>query len=79
MVRKNISQKNQKIVEYIVGGAINAALPKAKPQANTVSSDDDDISKIEAEIEALKKELEQENYCAQPYEEDPLKIKKSVQ
>lgn len=77
-VRKNISQKNQKIVEYIVGGAINAALPKIKSQNDNANTDDDDISKIEAEIEALKKELEQENYYAQPYEEDPLKIKKTM-
>ncbi len=78
-VRKSISQKNQKIVEYIVGGAINAALPKAaQPQENSTSADDDDILKIEAEIEALKKELEQESYCAQPYEDDPLSIKKTM-
>ncbi len=81
-VRKEIAQKNKTIIEYIVGGAINAALPSSskRPQEpSRANSDEDDIKKIEQEIEALKKELEQEDFSAGTYEEDPLNIKKPLQ
>lgn len=56
-LRGNIFQKNKKIIEYIVGGAITAALgnkSKVKEGKNT------ETRKIEKEIAELKKELEKD-------------------
>ena len=79
-VRKNISKRNQKIVEHIVGGAVNAALakPSAPPVNEQKQDDDEEMQEIAREIEALKKELELENNSAGDFEEDPLNIKKTM-
>lgn len=60
LLRKKISRQNQKLVEYIVGGAVTAALEKADTPAATIKKDEVDLNRIEQEIEALKKELEEE-------------------
>lgn len=60
LLRKKISRQNQKLVEYIVGGAVTAALEKADTPAATIKKDEVDLNRIEREIEALKKELEEE-------------------
>lgn len=74
-IRKAVSRKNQKMVERIVGGAINAALAKPQPHPRSCGDDEDeDIEKIEREIEALKKELEDSGESA--YGKDPLGIRK---
>ena len=58
-IRKNVAQRNQKIVELVVGGAIHAAL--TKPQSPLAEGEEDgDIQAIEKEIAALKIELEKE-------------------
>lgn len=76
-IRKMVSQKNQKIVEHVVGGAINAALAKLGPQpAGCENGEDEDIEEIKREIDALKKELE--NDGEDIYDEDLLGIKKPV-
>jgi His-Xaa-Ser system protein HxsD len=68
LLRENISKRNQKVLEYIVGGAITASLSKDEQNSITNSLDD--------EIEALKKELDEieEN----DFENDPLGIKEIV-
>ncbi len=61
LLRKRISRQNQKLVEYIVGGAVTAALEKADARmGDTIKEDAVDPNRIEREIEALKKELEEE-------------------
>lgn len=77
-IRKNVARKNQKIVEYIVGGAITAALAKPRGEGTDANNiKDEEILKIEKEIAALKKELEEESPNG-TQEEDPLKIRKPV-
>lgn len=76
-IRKMVSIRNQKIVEHIVGGAVNAALMKPNmPLIGGKSTEDEDIQEIEKEIEALKKELE--NDSEDTYEEDPREIRKPI-
>jgi His-Xaa-Ser system protein HxsD len=76
-VRKMVAHKNQKIVERIVGGAINAALVKPQGQLTEgIKNEDEDIQAIEKEIAALKKELEKETN--EDFEDDPRNIKKRV-
>jgi His-Xaa-Ser system protein HxsD len=61
LLRKKISRQNQKLVEYIIGGAVTAALENAQTHtAVPVKEDEVDMNRIEREIEALKKELEEE-------------------
>ena len=61
LLRKRISRQNQKQVEYIVGGAITAALEKADARSVApIKKDEVDLNRIGQEIEALKKELEAE-------------------
>ncbi len=72
LVRKNVSKRNQKVIEYIVGGAITASLETTEDQSKTEEVDED-MLKIEKEIEALKKELELED---DDYQEDPEASKK---
>ena len=61
LLRKEISRQNPELVEYIVAGAITAALERTQtPTAATVKEDEVDLNRIEREIEALKKELEEE-------------------
>ncbi len=77
-IRKNVSQKNQKAVEHIIGGAINAALTKQKVQhTEHTAQEDEDIQEIEKEIAALKKELEADMKEGD-YDEDPLDIRKPI-
>lgn len=71
IVRKEISSKNQKILEYIVGGAITVALEKS---GVVREQEDPQMKKIEEEVEALKKELEAE--VEEPYKRDSAGIKK---
>jgi len=56
-IRESVSRKNKRILEYIVGGAITAALekPEIKPE-----SENREMLEIEKEIAVLKKELETE-------------------
>lgn len=56
MLREKISKSNKIILEYIIGGAITAALGN-KPEK---SSQKGETKKIEQEIAQLKKELEKE-------------------
>ena len=62
-VRRMVFKQNRKIIEHVVGGAINAALrPPATVSAyDETLEEDEDIKEIEKEIEALKKELEAED------------------
>ncbi|MCK5580423.1 MAG: His-Xaa-Ser system protein HxsD [Candidatus Omnitrophica bacterium] len=79
ILRKDISKKNKKILEYVVGGAITAALEKPEENKGPENEDDVEIKKIEKEIEALKKELESEGPedTGDDYESDPLGIMKT--
>jgi His-Xaa-Ser system protein HxsD len=79
LVREDIVKKNKKIVEYIVGGAIKAALEKEeiseRQEAQMISEEvniDIDLD-IEKEIVALRKKLSE---TEDEYDEDPLGIKK---
>ena len=76
-VRKMVSRKNQKIVAHIVGGAINAALARDNEGVGGYrNNEDEDIEKIEKEIAALRKELENDNEGT--YEKDSLGIKEPL-
>lgn len=66
LLREKVSQKNQKIVEYIVGGAITASLPKKEEKKEDFD--------LDQEIEKLKKELE--SIEDGDFENDSLDIKK---
>jgi len=68
LLRENVSKKNQKILEYIIGGAITASLPGNEKKA--------EISDLDKEIEDLKKELNEIEEA--DFENDPLSIKKIV-
>jgi His-Xaa-Ser system protein HxsD len=70
ILRESVAKRNQKILEYIVGGAINASLEKEQPAEAKESQDDLDIEK---EIAAIRKELE--TMGSADYDEDPLGIK----
>jgi His-Xaa-Ser system protein HxsD len=66
LLRENVSKKNQKILEYIVGGAITASLPGNEKK--------DEMSGLDKEIEDLKKELDEIEEV--DFENDPLDIRK---
>jgi len=66
LLRENISKKNQKTLEYIVGGAITAALSNDEKRA--------EVSDLDKEIEDLKKELDE--IKEEDFKNDPLGIKK---
>ncbi len=83
LVRENISKRNQKILEQIVGGAMGAALG-----AGDLEGDNDSFSKneifgadesrdIEDAVEALRKELEAIE-AEDDYEKDALGIRNIV-
>lgn len=59
LAREKISQENKKILEYIVGGAITAALDygKTSASANSDNSDKSGMGDIEKEFAGLKREL----------------------
>lgn len=57
LVRESVFKKNKKTLEYIVGGAITAALEKPKPEEE---SQNKEMLEIEREITALQKELAKE-------------------
>lgn len=67
-LRENISKRNTKTVEYIVGGAITAAF--LKDQKN------EEDSNLEKEIENLTKELDKIE--EDDFVNDPLEIRKIV-
>jgi hypothetical protein len=66
-LREEISKKNAKLLEYIVGGAINAALEKDE------NSSKDEFADIEKEIRQLDKELAEMDKA--DYKKDSLNIK----
>jgi len=66
LLRENVSLKNQKISEYIVGGAITALLLKDREK--------EDNSNLEKEIENLTKDLDKIE--EDDFKNDPLGIKK---
>ncbi|MBU4216572.1 His-Xaa-Ser system protein HxsD [Candidatus Parcubacteria bacterium] len=71
ILREDLVKQNKKVIEYIVGGAISAALEKKEPINN-----DNEVMDVEKEIEALKKELEKID--GGDYESDSLNIKKII-
>lgn len=71
ILREDLVKTNKKVIEYIVGGAISAALEKKEP-----TNDDNDVMDVEKEIEALKKELEKID--GSDYKSDSLNIKKII-
>ncbi len=80
ILRENITKRNKKILEYIVGGAINASLEnnklvelenKSKDQLDKKESEED--INVEKEIAILKKELEKME--EEDFENDSLGIK----
>jgi His-Xaa-Ser system protein HxsD len=73
LVRENVTRRNKKILEYIMGGAIIAALEKPE-QKKKKENEDEDMEKIEKEIAKLKRELEKEDNFH--FQKDPLNIKK---
>lgn len=75
LLRENVSKRNQKILEYIIGGAITASLPgnEKKVETSNIETSDMDLNK---EIEILKKELEE--IKEDDFENDPLGIKDIV-
>lgn len=83
LVRENISKRNQKILEQIVGGAMGAALGVGDLEADNNSFPRDEIFKtdesrdIEDAVEALRKELEVME-TEDDYEKDVLGIRKIV-
>ena len=71
LIRRKITPKKQKILEYIVGGAIITALEKTDPPCGPTNSR---TEKIKKDVEALLKEIEAE--AEGDYQKDPLGIKK---
>jgi His-Xaa-Ser system protein HxsD len=71
ILRESVAKRNQKVLEYIVGGAINASLERKDDTQNA-----DDSLDIDKEIAALKKELEAIEDG--DYKKDPLGIKKII-
>ena len=71
ILRESVAKRNQKVLEYIVGGAINASLEKAAPEERLENPEDLDI---EREIAAIKKELEAMDGA--DYKNDSLGIRK---
>ncbi|MBU1102915.1 His-Xaa-Ser system protein HxsD [Patescibacteria group bacterium] len=72
-IRKNIFDKKRKILEYVVAGAVTAALEKPKIEPNN-KKENKEMLEIEKEIAALQQELEKE--ADQDYQIDPLEIAK---
>lgn len=72
LIRKEIAAKNRKILEYIVGWAVTAALEKPGTVREIRNSR---TKKMKEEVEALMKELEAE--AEEDYQKDPLGIKKT--
>ncbi|MFA6383320.1 MAG: His-Xaa-Ser system protein HxsD [Parcubacteria group bacterium] len=66
-LREEISRKNAKLLEYIVGGAINAALEKDE------NSGKDEFADIEKEIRQLDEELAEMDKA--DYKKDSLNIR----
>lgn len=71
VLRESVAKKNQKVLEYIVGGAINASLENVKQIEKEKGNEN---LEIEKEIALLKKELEEME--GEDYEKDSLGIKK---
>ncbi len=82
ILRENITKRNKKILEYIVGGAINASLENNKEieSENEIENQsaekglEEDIN-IEKEITILKEELEKME--EEDFENDSLGIKEN--
>jgi len=82
LVRENVSKRNQKVLEQIVGGAMGAALGMGEAnsgedkneEAETENNIGDEDSEIEAAIATLRKELEAIE-TEDNYEEDTLGIR----
>lgn len=72
LIREAVSKKNQKFLEYIIGGAITASLEKLEMKKENKK---EGMDKVEKEIEFLKKELGKIE-CSEDYKKDPLNIKK---
>lgn len=72
LIREAVSKKNQKFLEYIIGGAITASLEKPEMKKENKKEGMDEVEK---EIEDLKKELEKIE-SSEDYKKDPLSIKK---
>jgi len=72
LIREAVSKKNQKFLEYIIGGAITASLEKPEMKKENKK---EGMDKVEKEIEFLKKELGKIE-CSEDYKKDPLNIKK---
>lgn len=74
ILREDLAKQNKKVIEYIVGGAISAAMEKKGPIDD--DNNDSEIMDVEKEIEALKKELEKID--GGDYKSDSLDIKKII-
>lgn len=76
ILHEKIARKNKGIVEYIMSGAITAAMEKGDeiPGPDAKNEESLDILNIEKEIAALKAELD--SLEIEEYENDPLQIKK---
>lgn len=70
-LREKIAKKKKKILEYIVGGAITAALEKPKFEEPAKGKE---MEEVEKEIAALKKELEKKT--GEDYQKELLEIAK---
>ena len=80
LVRENVSKRNQKVLEQIVGGAMGAALGiKGMESAEAFDGKEkiDESKEIEASIAALRKELEIID-VEDSYEKDTLGIMEIV-
>lgn len=89
LVRENVSKRNQKVLEQIVGGAMGAALGMNSLDTGEVGNDvvngndfvseadRDEAKEIEAAVEALRRELEAID-TEDDYEKDVLGIRTVV-
>jgi len=81
LVRENVSKRNQKVLEQIVGGAMGAALgihgPQTEVPVQTTPWNLKDDAEIENAIQALRRELETID-TEDDYESDALGIRTVV-
>lgn len=72
-LREDISKRNKKVLEYIVGGAVNASLEK---NDQSKKEEDEKNLDIEKEIALLKKELDEME--SEDYEKDSLGVRNII-
>ena len=76
VLRSSVIKKNQKIMEYIVSGVVNASLEEKNEHKMMQEDGGEDTLNIEKEIASLKEELDKIE--EQSFEDDPLGIRGAV-